>query len=59
MKENRLDTADFQTESGAKASAKLPPNDLLGKLILALDPHDLQKITIPMEVVAKLRRQSV
>ena len=59
MKENRLDIADFQTESGAKTSAKLPANDLLGKLILALDPPDLEKITIPMEVVAKLRRQSV
>ena len=59
LKENRLDIADFHAESGAKAGAKLPSNDLLGKLILALDPPDLQKITIPMEVVAKLRRQSV
>ena len=59
LKENQLDVSSFQTESGTRASAKLPSNDLLGKLILALDPPDLQKITIPMEVVAKLRRQSV
>lgn len=59
LRENNLDISNFQTKTRSGASTRLPSNDLLGKLILALDSRDLQKISIPMEVVAKLRRQSV
>ncbi len=37
----------------------LPSNDVLGKLILALDAEELSQISIPMPIVAKLRRQQV
>lgn len=53
IKENGLDVSDIRR----KAPDGLPPKDLLGQLILALDPQDLERTTIPMDVVAKLRRQ--
>ena len=58
---NQLDISkfEFDPEPRSKTNFILPSNDLLGSLILALDPQDLQKISIPMEVVAKLRRQAV
>ena len=39
-------------------SDRLPPNDLLGRLLAALDPDDLRRMDIPLDIVAKLRRQS-
>ena len=56
--DNDLDISHFRPEATSRSTAKLPSNDLLGRLILALDPQDLQKISIPMEIVAKLRRQA-
>ena len=49
----------FKPEATSEGSVKLPSNDLLGRLILALDTRDLQKISIPMDIVAKLRRHAV
>ncbi len=40
-------------------SDRLPPNDLLGRLLAALDPDDLRRMNIPLDVVAKLRRQPI
>ena len=37
----------------------LPSNDVLGKLILTLNAEELSQISIPMPIVAKLRRQPV
>ena len=59
LRDNHLDVSDFRAQAGSSASAKLPSNDLLGRLILALNSSDLQKLSIPMEIVAKLRRQPV
>lgn len=39
-------------------SGVLPSNDVLGKLIQALDPDELTQISMPMPIVAKLRRKS-
>ena len=58
LRENQLEISDFEADRGARTPVKLPHDDLLGKLILALEPRDLEKISIPMEVVAKLRRQA-
>ncbi len=35
----------------------LPSNDILGRLIQALDPDELAQIRMPMPIVAKLRRK--
>ena len=37
----------------------LPTDDLLGRFLLALDADDLKKISMPLDVVKKLRRQSI
>lgn len=37
----------------------LPADDLLGRIVLALDPEELDQITIPVALVAKLRRMAV
>ena len=46
--------------SRKNASRKdLPTDDLLGRVLLALDADDLKKISMPLDVVKKLRRQSI
>ena len=57
--ENKLDTSDFLHKPSFTGTNRLPQHDLLGRLILALDSQELQRTSIPMDVVAKLRRQSV
>ncbi|MDE0452791.1 MAG: hypothetical protein OXI90_13635 [Gammaproteobacteria bacterium] len=42
-----------------KSDTLLPSNDVLGKLILTLNAEELSQISIPMHIVAKLRRQPV
>ncbi len=37
----------------------LPPNDLLGRLLLALEPDDLRRLSMPLDIVSKLRRESL
>ena len=56
---NNLNLSDFLHKPLSTGDNKLPTNDLLGKLVLALDSHELQRTSIPMDVVAKLRRQAV
>lgn len=55
---NRLDESHFLVEAESQHK-QLPSDDLLGKLILALAPDDLKRMSIPMDIVSKLRRQSV
>ena len=53
------------TESGVavdryrdvKATSALPANDVLGKLVQALDADELSQVSIPMPIIAKLRRR--
>ncbi len=40
-----------------RASSDLPPNDLLGRLLVSLEPDELKRMSIPLDVVSKLRRQ--
>ena len=40
-------------------AANLPAHDLLGRLLLSLDPEDLKRISMPLDIVSKLRRQSL
>lgn len=46
--------------SGKSAGGEsLPTDDLLGRFLLALDTDDLEKISMPLDVVKKLRRKSI
>lgn len=54
---NELDLRSFL--SNKRPSLDLPSNDLLGHLIVALEPGDLRRMSIPLDVVSKLRRQSL
>ena len=40
-----------------RATTALPANDVLGKLIQPLDADELSQVSIPMPIVAKLRRK--
>ena len=46
-------------ERGAKRQRTLPADDLLGRLVLALDPEELDQITMSVALVAKLRREAI
>lgn len=59
LRDNGFSASDFRPSTESKADAALPSSDLLGRLILALDARDLEKMSIPMEVVAKLRRVAI
>ena len=39
--------------------SEMPANDLLGRLVSVLEPDDLKRMSIPLDVVSKLRRQPV
>ena len=55
---NRLEEANFL--SGVDAThAHVPSDDLLGRLVVALSPDELRRMSIPMDIVRKLRQQSV
>lgn len=53
---NGLDQEPFLSKSKADV-ARLPSDDLLGRLLLALEPDELKRISMPLDVVRKLRRQ--
>ena len=55
LAQSRVNPARFRASGD---SGVLPGNDVLGKLIQALDPDELAQISIPMPIVAKLRRKS-
>ena len=40
-----------------KAALVLPRDDLLGRLLQSLDHDDLKRMTVPLDVIDKLRRQ--
>ena len=55
-----LDTNGLDGEiylAAPKASSDLPPNDLLGRLLVSLEPDELKRMSIPLDVISKLRRQ--
>ena len=54
---NGLDSESYLLKSKATAT-HLPSDDLLGRLLLALEPDELKRISMPLDVVFKLRRQS-
>lgn len=39
-----------------KTNASLPPNDFLGRLLTTLEPDDLRRMNVPLDIVYKLRR---
>lgn len=55
---NGLDPDRFLWKDKADV-ARLPSNDLLGRLLLSLEPDELKRISMPLDVVGKLRRQSL
>ena len=55
---NGLDSAAFAV-SKEQESKPLPANDLLGRLLGALDPDQLARINMPLDVVDRLRRQAL
>ena len=55
---NGLDSESFLLRSKATV-VRLPSDDLLGRLLLALEPDQLKRISMPLDVVLKLRRQSL
>ena len=55
---NELDSEFFLLKNKATV-ARLPSDDLLGRLLLALEPDELKRISMPLDVVFKLRRQSL
>ena len=55
LAENGLDIALFA--SRASDDGRPPSADLLDRLLRALDPDDLKRISMPLDVVAKLRRE--
>ena len=55
---NGLDPKSFLSKSKAIAT-HLPSDDLLGRLLLALEPDELKRISMPLDVILKLRRQSL
>lgn len=55
IEENELDRAPFLFEE--RAGERLPSNDVLGRFLLALDSGDMERISIPLDIVNKLRRE--
>ena len=53
---NGLDQDPFLSKNKADV-ARLPSDDLLGRLLLALEPDELKRISMPLDVVRKLRHQ--
>ena len=56
--DNHLDESPFLAEVASKRP-QLPSDDLLGRLLLSLTSEELKRMSIPLDIVSKLRRQSV
>lgn len=56
LEENSLEASSFAS-TGKPQSARLPSDDLLGRLLHALDPDDLRRVSMPLDVIEKLRRE--
>ena len=55
---NSLDESLFLADRESRRK-QLPSDDLLGRLIVALTSEELKRMSIPLDIVSKLRRQSV
>lgn len=58
LAEHGLDPTPFYRENRAR-SERLPSDDLLGRLLFALEPEDLERISIPLDIIKKLRSKSL
>lgn len=58
LRDHQLEISDYRPEDASDDAGRLPRDDVLGRLILALDARDLERMSVPMDVVAKLRRRS-
>ena len=45
--------------NGESRHKQLPSDGLFGRLIVALTSEELKRVSIPLDIVSKLRRQSV
>lgn len=54
---NELDQGTFLASNSAVAD--LPRDDLLGRLLIALDADDLKRVAIPLDIIRKLRQQAI
>ena len=50
---------DVAALKATKRIARLPSDDLLGRLLLALGTEDLKRMSIPLDIIKKLRSQSL
>ena len=55
LRENHLDANVFGRD---RMTDRLPTDDLLGRLLLALEPDELKRMSIPLDIVRKLRSRS-
>lgn len=58
LSDNHMESSKFSWKVKAEAT-HLPHDDLLGRLLLALEPDDLRQISMPLDIVSKLRRESL
>ena len=58
LADNGFESTAFLT-TRTTATAQLPSDDLLGRLLLALESDDLKRLSMPLDIVDKLRRQSL
>ena len=55
LEDNGLEPTSFLMTRTTE-TVQLPSHDLLGRLLLALDPDDLKRLSMPLDIVNKLRR---
>ena len=55
---NQIEEARFFSKAEAKEK-RSPSNNLLDKLLLTLGSEDLKRISMPLDIVNKLRQQSL
>ena len=53
---HKVDPAVFNRSTMGQ---RLPANDLLGRVLLALEPDELRRMSIPLDIVRKLRSRSL
>ena len=57
IQENNIARAPLLFE--IRAGEKLPASDVLGRFLLALEPEDLARVSIPLDIVKKLRQEPI
>ena len=58
IKLNDLDEAQFLWAHNKK-DGSLPPNSLLDRFLLALDAEDLKRVSMPLDIIKKLRLEAI